>query len=433
MTNLLRREDSGFRRSFLVVGLTVLMMGAGEVRVETPQSTLTVSYDPSKEQVPVIHLDDVLKIEINDVALHKTEHRHRRFEFVVGEGAHSVRITGRGLGALATRFKVDPGAKQTIHISLSPERAIVPFEQELARALQTEWAQHLGTDVAATNSIGMSLRLIPAGEFMMGTTPEGIAEFTRDENNEYWVRYYKSEAPQHRVVIGRPFMLGANEVTRKEFREFIAATGYKTDAERDGKGGYRWEPSWGQSPEVTWENIPGLQQTDVGPVVNVSWNDAVAFCKWLSKVEGRTYRLPTEAEWEYACRAGSAGKWSFAPDDEALLKTHAICAWSGNGSQPQSVGLKLPNAFGLFDMHGNVYEWCNDWYSQDYYQQSPTIDPLGPAKGEYRVMRGGSFGAIPKNLRCAHRNVLEPTGRTPFVGFRVAREIDDTPPVETEK
>ena len=383
--------------SSLFVGLSILMMGAAEIRVETPHSTLMFSYEPSEETFPLIRVDGAQIAEINHVALRQAKHRH--FEFVASEGSHTLSITGPGLNAVTTRFQVDPGTKHTVRVSLSPLRATVPFDQGLAQALQTEWEQYLG-DVAV-NSLDMPLRLIPAGEFPMGTTPEEITEFTQNESNEYWVKYCKSEGPRHRVVISRPFMLGAYEVTRREFREFIEATDYKTDAERDGKGGYSWRP-WGQSPDVTWDNIPGLPQTDVGPVVNVSWNDAVAFCQWLSKVEGQTYRLPTEAEWEFACRGGSAGKWSFAQDEESLLETHSIYGYR-DGRGTQSVGQKLPNAFGLFDMHGNVYEWCHDWYDENYYQHVAS----------HRSPRAG-HGGVSRDARwLVSRNSQEPALRQP--------------------
>src|SRR5262249_19167843 len=154
----------------------------------------------------------------------------------------------------------------------------------------------------------------------------------------------------------------------------VRATGYKTDAEKDGGGGLGLNAArnWQQKPEYTWRN-PGWEQTDRHPVVNVSWNDAVAFCDWLSAKEGKQYRLPTEAEWEYSCRAGTTTRFH-SGDDEASLKKVANYWDSGPGTT-RAVGELQANAFGLHDMHGNVWEWCQDWYDKDYYKASPRQDP----------------------------------------------------------
>src|SRR5262249_5278878 len=129
------------------------------------------------------------------------------------------------------------------------------------------------------------------------------------------------EHPQHEVRITRPFYLGVTEVTRGQFRLFVDEEGYRTEAEKDGKGGYGWneeKKTFEQNPRYTWQS-PGFEQTDEHPVVNVSWNDAQAFVGWLSRKEGETYRLPTEAEWEYACRAGTTTRYSCGDDPEGLV------------------------------------------------------------------------------------------------------------------
>ncbi len=154
-----------------------------------------------------------------------------------------------------------------------------------------------------TNSIGMKLVLIPAGTFLMGSPDED-----KDARGD--------ETPPHPVRITRPFYLGATEVTRGQFRRFVDDAGYQTEAEKDGKGGLGWNEEtkkFEQNPRYTWQN-PGFEQTDEHPVVNVTWNDAVAFAQWLSRKEGKTYRLPTEAEWEYACRAGTTTRFSNGDD-----------------------------------------------------------------------------------------------------------------------
>ncbi len=278
-----------------------------------------------------------------------------------------------------------------------------------------------------TNSIGMRLRLIPAGEFMMGS-PE-------DEKGRG-----DEEGPQHRVRITKPFYIGITEVTVGQFRAFVEATGYKSDAERDEKGGWGWNESIGdfeKDSRYTWRN-PGFPQTDDHPVVNVSWNDAVAFCKWLSRKEGRTYRLPTEAEWEYACRAGTTTAYYHGEDPEGLAAVGNVAdetakekfsGWTTISGRDgyiftAPVARFRPNAFGLYDMHGNVWEWCSDWYDYEYYASSPSSDPLGPVTGFLsRVYRGGAWDILPGGCRSAYRCASYPEVRSYNRGFRVARSL----------
>ena len=154
---------------------------------------------------------------------------------------------------------------------------------------------------------------------------------------------------------------------------------------------------------------------------NVSWNDAQDFINKLNKKEaGNKYRLPTEAEWEYAARAGSTGDYCFGDDSDQL----GDYAWYGSnsGGSTHPVGTKKPNALGLYDMHGNVYEWCFDWYRDNYYRYSPRWDPQGPSAGSYRVLRGGGWDNYPNNLRSASRSSGNPTIRLGSYGFRVARD-----------
>jgi formylglycine-generating enzyme required for sulfatase activity len=262
------------------------------------------------------------------------------------------------------------------------------------------------------NSIGMKLKLIPAGEFLMGS-PESDPDAFDDEK------------PQHRVRITQPFYLGIHQVTRGQFRRFVAAARYLTEAERDGNGGWGWDAAankWIQDPKFTWRS-PGFDQTDDHSVVNVSWNDATAFSDWLSGHEGQEYRLPTEAEWEYACRAGATSRFSFGDDDSALGQYAWYSANSNRQTQP--VGEKKPNGFGLYDMHGNVWEWCWDGYGADYYQQSLADDPRGPGAAASRVIRGGGWNIGPRRARSAYRGRSTPGNRYDYLGFRLARGQSD--------
>ncbi len=292
-----------------------------------------------------------------------------------------------------------------------------------------------------TNSIGMKLVQIPAGEFLMGSG-KSAAEIARQFDSK--AEYYEDEHPQHRVRLSKPYYLGSHEVTIGEFGQFVQAKGYKTEAERDGEGGWGWNEATGKlegrDPKYTWQST-GWKQTDAHPVVNVSWNDAVAFCAWLSQKDGRKYRLPTEAEWEYACRAGTTTMYQHGDDPEGLVRvgnvadetakskltnyqsTSYLAARDGHVFTAP-VGSYAANAWGLYDMHGNVYEWCQDWYGADYYGNSAGTDPTGPSSGSSRVLRGGSWGGSPRDCRSALRDWDAPTYRHLGLGFRVVCALD---------
>jgi formylglycine-generating enzyme required for sulfatase activity len=277
------------------------------------------------------------------------------------------------------------------------------------------------------NKIGMELVLIPAGKFTMGSPP---GEEGRLDNEK-----------AHEVEITRPFYLGKYEVTKGEFarfvqdREYHGGKEYQTEAERDGKGGWGLDAggAWRQKPEYTWRNT-GWTQTDRHPVVNVSRNDAVAFCKWLSAKEGKKYRLPTEAEWEYSCRAGTTTAFHSGSNDPETLATVAnVADVSFKRKFPKSTTIKAddgyvftapvgkfkPNAFGLYDMLGNAWEWCQDWYDSKYYENSPKQDPVCESAGACRVVRGGSFNTLARSCRAASRPFYEPAARFDNIGFRV--------------
>ena len=275
-----------------------------------------------------------------------------------------------------------------------------------------------------TNSISMKLRYIPAGKFLMGSPENEPGRETQEV--------------QHEVELTKGFYLGAHEVTVGQFKQFVTDTKYETTGEKDGKGAYGINET-GKIEEMyakfTWKS-PGLEQTDDHPVVSISWSDAKAFCKWLSEKEKKTYRLPTEAEWEYACRAGTKTAFAHGDDPEGL-------AAFGNGADATarakfpgwSIGIKAkdghvftapvgqfkPNVFGLYDMHGNVWEWCEDWYVPNSYPKDNQVDPTGPATGKAKVQRGGGWSSDSKRLRSAARIGRDPSAyRGCYLGFRVA-------------
>ena len=243
------------------------------------------------------------------------------------------------------------------------------------------------------NSIGMTFVRMQAGQCEIGS-PAGEAGRRSDE-------------PRRRVTLTRDFLIGRHEVTRGQFRNFVDATGYRTDCERDGQGGWGYdkdaEALAGPDPKFTWR-FTGFMQTDEHPVVNVSWNDAVAFCEWLSKHEGKSYRLPSEAEWEYACRAGTSTPFFFGSDAEQLAQyanttdaglkkkfadRNAIAADDGHVFTAP-IGTYKANPWGLFDMSGNVWEWTADWYEKAP-PVEPQTDPSGPKMGTERVIKGGDW------------------------------------------
>jgi sulfatase modifying factor 1 len=303
------------------------------------------------------------------------------------------------------------------------------------------------------NSIGVQLVRVPAGTFTMGSEePLPSLAQTFAEADRAALEALRDEAPAHRVRIGRPFLLGRHEVTVAQFRRFVEASGHVVESEADRTGGYGFDPAHdrrtaprsevfaGRSPRYSWRD-PGFPQGDDHPVVNVTWNDANAMAEWLSRTEGRRYRLPTEAEWEYACRAGTRTRYHSGDDPRSLARvanvfdreTAAIWphpasvrpAWSDGHAFTAPVGRFAPNAFGLHDMHGNAWEWTADLYGADAYARSPADDPRGPASGDVRVRRGGSWRTEPIYARCAFRNWNTPQTRYPLVGFRLLRELDD--------
>jgi len=250
------------------------------------------------------------------------------------------------------------------------------------------------------NSVGMEFTLLPAGEFWMGSPPGEPGR-------------HPDEHPQHRVRLSQPFFLGTVPVTQDQWIKVM-----------------RFNPSSFREGGPAANRVAGLD-TRCFPVERVSWFDASAFCQALSqrpeeREAGRVYRLPTEAEWEYACRAGTTTLFHFGNDltsDKANLDGS-----NPEGLAPRSiylgrtcpVGQYPSNAFGLYDMHGQVWEWCNDWFSDDYYQHSPEVDPPGPAATARRALRGGGWYYGARIARSAYRYRYEPEARHHDFGLRVA-------------
>ncbi len=304
------------------------------------------------------------------------------------------------------------------------------------------------------NTLGMKFVRIPAGEFQMGRA-ESPASLAKDYPAYPAERFglLADETPVHRVRLSRDFFMGQHEVTVGQFRQFVTASGYVPESVADGTGGYGYNPAYdpsttergdafeGRNPTYSWLN-PGFKQGDNEPVLNVTWHDAVALSQWLSQQEGHTYRLPTEAEWEYACRAGSDTRYGSVNSPTALASvantfdSTAAVNWPKwqAFAVPQSDGFAFTapvgsfpaNAFGLHDMVGNAWEWVSDSYDENYYAASPIQDPPGPQASSMRVRRGGSWHTWSLYARCSFRNINTESSRYTLLGMRLVREVSAT-------
>ncbi len=250
---------------------------------------------------------------------------------------------------------------------------------------------------------GIEFVFCPAGTFEMGSsmTPDEVAakygyEIGYPEMSPAW---FDREQPRHRVGFSRPFWLSKCEITKAQ-----------------------WAAVMGSEP---WQKLTHVSDDPSAPAVNLSWNDVVSFISRLSETSSGSYRLPTEAEWEYACRAGSDTEFCFGDDAEGLddYASYAINSWNLGAKSARAVGRKKPNAWGFHDMHGNVWEWCADWYDGNYYVASPPNDPAGPARGSCRVMRGGGWLLYPWHCRSAFRRGNDPRTRGINIGFRLCRDV----------
>lgn len=287
----------------------------------------------------------------------------------------------------------------------------------LASALLTQTAQ--AADY--TNSIGMKFKNIPAGSFYMGSCKLSAADKEANKKRQFMGMAPKSaacpsggttyndanndETPQHKVRISKGFQMGIYEVTLGQFKKFIAGSG--------------------RDDLITDDFIKNNRHGDSVAVTTVSWNDAQAFIRWLNKKEGgKHYRLPTEAEWEYAARAGTTSvySWGNSASSAGNYAWYRKNAYDVGRKYAHTVGAKKPNPWGLYDMHGNVWEWVQDWYDENYYGRSPVNDPKGSSSGRYRVRRGGSWLNDARNLRSGDRYGYSPSDSNIYLGFRLVRQ-----------
>lgn len=238
----------------------------------------------------------------------------------------------------------------------------------------TPLAKKLTLDLGG--KVTLNLVLIPSGKFLMGSS-KAVKDRFKEED-------------QHEVTISHSFYMGVAHVTVDQYAQFVKDTGRKHDE-------------------------PAFKQAGDHPVVKVNWDDAQSYCKWLSKKTDKTVLLPTEAQWEYACRAGSKTRFSFG-DRDATLGEYSWYVVN-SAKMTHSVAKKKANPWGLYDMHGNAWQWCSDWYGP--YSVADKTDPVGPKEGTFRVARGGAWIAEPPACRSAFRCPNRPNNRAPEFGFRV--------------
>lgn len=313
-------------------------------------------------------------------------------------GVHVLFLDG---SARFVRNEVDRGLWHVMHSRETPSDAIDALESAIENtdpppeaAVPRVMAQEPEAGETFTNSVGVRFVAVPAGKLMMGLPDAG-----NDQPPP-------PECPPHEVTISRAFWLAAHEITQAPFEAIMG----RNRSERLASSG-------------------GTEAAGEFPVADITWYEAMEFCQRLSdladeKSKGRAYRLPTEAEWEYACRGGDSRPYVWkaqraAGDDSG----------EAAGIEPAlpitKVGSYRPNRFGLYDMRGNVWEWCHDWFDRAYYSRSPSRDPLGPAKGYLKVVRGGDWVFVGEVCRINYP-IMSPWQRSPFVGFRVVCEVQAT-------
>jgi formylglycine-generating enzyme required for sulfatase activity len=282
-----------------------------------------------------------------------------------------------------------------------------PLSGDRARKIQRDYAVATGLpmttflNIDALNSIQFAL--IPPGRFLTSSTNESSSS---------------AQPSQHRITISHAIYLATTPITVAQFSAFIKQTNFRTKAEQTGAAFTLINNAWHVTPGASWRE-PGFDQSPDDPVVEITWPDAVAFCEWISITSGRHVRLPTSAEWEYACRSGTATRF-YVGDSWAELEKAAWCL-PNSLERTHPVAQKIPNAWGLYDMHGNASQWCQDWFGAA--PSADAVDPTGPATGDQRIKRGGSWldnfvGTSSSSVACNHPNTADSVE-----GFRILLEV----------
>jgi formylglycine-generating enzyme required for sulfatase activity len=336
-----------------------------------------------------------------------------------GIASHRSSNTHTGFRAVLTIDGFKQGLKNKVNDSATrftwpddaPSPAIAPFDAQEAKQHQQAWAKYLGVPVEREvvlgkdkdgNDVKVTMVLIPPGEFLMGSTDEEQTRFLEEAKaaeDDWAVKRIPTESPKHRARIARPFYLGKYETTQAQWVEIM-------------------------------DNNPARFTDDLAnPVEQVSWEAVQPFIARLNErmlAERLQFKLPTEAQWEFACRAGTTTYWHGADNEQDLQELCWYRANSGNRTHP--VGQLKHNAYGIYDLHGNVWEWCADWHGDDYYAKAPLDDPGGPLSGDYRARRGGSWGHHAGNCRSAYRSHNGPGFSFMNLGFRLAADLPEDLP-----
>ena len=436
-----RVKWTGLAVGVLSVGLIGLWASGVFVKVQTKDGTLVVTVNEPDAEVEV--LNDEGKVEISQKG------GKGKISISVDPGKHQLKVQKDGFVLVTKDFEIESGGKKSITAKLvpaeekpvvaatawhgwpadAPPPAIAPFNPKQAKKHQAAWAKYLKLDLEYTDSLGMKFMLIPPGEFLMGSTPAEI-ERVATGPGELWKKSVRSGGPQHKVILTKPMYLSINEVTQADYQNVM------------GKNPSHFSPTGAGKDAVA-----GVD-TSSHPVETVSWNDAAEFCAKLSLreklkpfyvregetvtlLDGTGYRLPTEAEWEFACRAGTTTMFWIGDEDENLVSV-GWANWlrtnGGFGRRTHAVGKLQVNPFGLFDVHGNVGEWVQDWYEPGYYgefTEKPATNPTGPpSAGSLRVVRGGSWSNFAPGCRSSNRDAPVPTSRHGTLGFRVSLMVD---------
>ncbi len=378
-----------------LLAVTVIYLGTGEGLVVLPMDSADVTVTVDGKEARVQREDGMLVV-------------------VVPSGKRRIAVSKHGSAPHVEQLWVFRGGRRVLAVDLHPAKlpqqpsgrgktetapalAVAPFDVSQAKRHQQAWADYLRVPVETTNPIGVKLVLIPPGEFEMGSSQEELDQLVQEATergaSQFLIDRLPNEGPRHRVRLTEPFYMAIHEVTRAEYRQVMGA-----------------DPSWFEAAG------------DRAPVETVSWDEAQAFCDHLSelpeeKAAGRSYNLPTESQWEYACRAGAPGRFAFG--SAARLEEYA---WFGGNSagRTHAVGGMKPNAWGLRDMLGNVWEWCHDDYVRYGYAPLAVHAFTHPANKPPKVLRGGSWAeAQPDYFRSAHRYSFHAPFRCRGIGFRV--------------
>ncbi len=378
------------------------ILARGEVLQVQPDrtvKTLVTGLDPSVDGIENISGDDFIVTCAKGII----------YEVNLATGASHVLLDQRESGIMTADLGYNPRTGILYVPTLFTHRVA-------AYQLRRASADLLPGQPYTVPDLGLNLAWIKPGEFTMGSPAD---EPSREPDEQL-----------HPVKITQGFWLGTDEVTVAQWSAYVAATGYKTEAERGDGLTQIVRGQWKRKADSSWKN-PGYAQTENYPVVGITWREATTFCEWLTEREraaGRIpathrYTLPTEAEWEYACRAGSnapyIGEGKFLSDDIWLRYGDGLGGILSE-SNAHPVGEKRVNPWGLYDIHGNVFEWCRDWFANYATDPATATDPTGPATGTQKVCRGGSWYSTSPFVRSAFRGRENPETRSNNLGFRVS-------------